>query len=235
MLYIAICDDDELIIAKMRDIIEATLEQANIPISIEQFTNGEEFITQYQIRDDELIFLDIDMPIKSGLDVISELEKFDRNKNIILITNHDHLALESLSYAPFQIIRKINMVADIPKAIARYIKVQKQNDSIIEFAGKGKVYHIRKDKITYIEKCSHHIIIHRIGEQDITVRGNIQDCEAELAGGGFVRIHTGYIVNLKHCNYIEKNEIILMDGTKLPISRERKKVTKEQFMINRRC
>lgn len=234
MLHISICDDDELIIGKMRDIIETVLEQADISVNIEQFSNGEEFLSQYHVRDDELIFLDIDMPIKSGLDVIRELEKFDRNKNIILITSHDHLALESLSYAPFQVIRKINMDADIPKAVTRYMRAKKQNDSVIEFTMKGKVYHIRKDIILYIEKYNHHIIIHRVEDSSITVRGNIQDCEVELAGGGFVRIHTGYIVNLEHCKYIEKNEIILLDGTKLPISRERRKIAKEQFMIHRR-
>lgn len=234
MLHITICDDEHCMAEKMRRIVEQEMEHENILACIELFSNGEEFLNQYQIRDDELIFLDIDMPKKTGLDVIKELEQYNRNKNIVLITNHDHLALESLSYAPFQIIRKVNMEVDIPRAIHRFLKVKKQSESIIEVIAKGRVYHIQKDKISYIEKYSHNIIIHQVGQPEIIVRGNIQDYEVELAGGGFIRIQAGYIVNLKYCNYIIKNEIVLRDNTKLSISRERRKAVREQFMISRR-
>ena len=60
------------------------------------FKNGEEFLSQYQIRSEELIFLDIDMPVKSGIEVIEELEEVGKNKDVILITSHDHLVLSPL-------------------------------------------------------------------------------------------------------------------------------------------
>ena len=64
------------------------------------FENGEEFLNQYIIRDDELVILDLDMPIKSGIDVIQELEKIQRNEVVILVTAYDNLAIQSFSYGP---------------------------------------------------------------------------------------------------------------------------------------
>ena len=43
--------------------------------NLETFENGEEFLKQYVIRDDELVILDLDMPVKNGIDVLQELEK----------------------------------------------------------------------------------------------------------------------------------------------------------------
>ena len=62
----------------------------------------------------------------------------------------------------------------------------------------------------------------------------MQDFEKELAGNGFVRTHAAYIVALKYCKKFEKNDIILVGDVRIPVSRDRKQMTKEQFMIGRR-
>ena len=62
----------------------------------------------------------------------------------------------------------------------------------------------------------------------------MQDFEKALAGKGFVRTHAAYIVALKYCKKFEKNDIILVGDVRIPVSRDRKQMTKEQFMIGRR-
>lgn len=106
MLHISICDDEIVAVEKMRKIVGKVLEQEQLLANVGTFENGEEFLNQYIIRDDELVILDLDMPIKSGIDVIQELEKIQRNEVVILVTAYDNLAIQSFSYGPFQIIRK---------------------------------------------------------------------------------------------------------------------------------
>ena len=67
MLYITICDDEEIIAQKMKQIIKREAKKLNVPIVIEMYANGGEFLSQYQMKEKELIFMDIDMPIKSGI------------------------------------------------------------------------------------------------------------------------------------------------------------------------
>ena len=93
MLHISICDDEQMAAERIQGLIEKELKEQRIAYQMDLFKNGEEFLSQYQIRSEELIFLDIDMPVKSGIEVIEELEEVGKNKDVILITSHDHLVL----------------------------------------------------------------------------------------------------------------------------------------------
>ena len=143
MLHISICDDEQMEAERIQGLIEKELKEQGIVYQMDLFKNGEEFLSQYQIRSEELIFLDIDMPVKSGIEVIEELEEIGKNKDVILITSHDRLVLKSLTYGPFQIIRKMSMAEDIPKAVRRYLREKKQEDMIIEFVYPGKYAGLR--------------------------------------------------------------------------------------------
>ena len=70
MLHISICDDDIVAVEKMMKILGKVLEQEQLLANVVTFENGEEFLNQYIIRDDELVILDLDIPKKNGIDVI---------------------------------------------------------------------------------------------------------------------------------------------------------------------
>ena len=72
MLHISICDDEQMAAERIQGLIEKELKEQGIVYQMDLFKNGEEFLSQYQIRSEELIFLDIDMPVKSGIEVIEE-------------------------------------------------------------------------------------------------------------------------------------------------------------------
>lgn len=174
------------------------------------------------------------MPIKSGIDVIQELEKIQRNEVVILVTAYDNLAIQSFSYGPFQIIRKERLEEDLPKAVSRFLKMRQRKQEVLEFQVKGEIIHTKVSDIVYFEKCQHHVYVHLRDQTVLCIRKNMQDFEKELAGKGFVRTHAAYIVALKYCKKFEKNDIILVGDVRIPVSRDRKQMTKEQFMIGRR-
>ncbi|MCG4808261.1 response regulator, partial [Collinsella aerofaciens] len=82
MLHISICDDEQMAAERIQGLIEKELKEQRIAYQMDLFKNGEEFLSQYQIRSEELIFLDIDMPVKSGIEVIEELEEVGKNKDV---------------------------------------------------------------------------------------------------------------------------------------------------------
>ena len=73
-----------------------------------------------------------------------------------------------------------------------------------------------------------------ITEKTATFVTNAVSHALELAGKGFVRTHAAYIVALRYCRKFEKNDIVLEGDVKVPVSRERRQMAKEQFMISRR-
>ena len=59
MLHISICDDEIVAVEKMRKIVGKVLEQEQLLANVGTYENGEEFLNQYIIRDDELVILDL--------------------------------------------------------------------------------------------------------------------------------------------------------------------------------
>ena len=218
MLHISICDDERIAVEKMQRIVENVLEQEHLLVKLETFENGEEFLKQYV----------------NGIDVLQELEKIQRNEVVILVTAYDNLALKTFSYGPFQIVRKEQMEEDLPKAIGRFLNIRKRNQEELEFRIKGELIHVKLEDIVYFEKYKHQVYVHLADQTVLTVRENMQDFEKELAGKGFVRTHAAYIVALRYCRKFEKNDIVLEGDVKVPVSRERRQMAKEQFMISRR-
>lgn len=154
MLHISICDDERIAVEKMQRIVENVLEQEHLLVKLETFENGEEFLKQYVIRDDELVILDLDMPVKNGIDVLQELEKIQRNEVVILVTAYDNLALKTFSYGPFQIVRKEQMEEDLPKAIGRFLNIRKRNQEELEFRIKGELIHVKLEDIVYLKNIN---------------------------------------------------------------------------------
>lgn len=89
------------------------------------------------------------------------------------------------------------------------------------------------DDIHYCIMFSPYIDIHTYSEK-ITVRKKISEIETMLPDEHFVRCHRSYIVNIRYIKSIEKCNLVLENGVKIPISRGRFKELNEVF-INYIC
>lgn len=171
---------------------------------------------------------------KSGLDILKEFEIHCKNNRVILLTAYDNLALQSLMYGPFQIVRKDLMEIDLEKAIRRFLRIRNDQNAQLKIKEDGIQRVVDIKDIFYIEKRRNYSYIYLKDHRCVKVRKNLRNYEFELAGKGLVRVHAGYMVAMKYCAKIEKGQIVMEDGTEIPISRDRKNMVKEQFMISRR-
>ncbi|WP_010523511.1 response regulator [Aquimarina agarivorans] len=75
-LNIVLVDDDE----DDRTFFKEAIDEINMNTNLSMFTNGQEFIDYITIPDQNLpqvIFLDLNMPIKNGLECLTEIRKND--------------------------------------------------------------------------------------------------------------------------------------------------------------
>ena len=82
------------------------------------------------------------------------------------------------------------------------------------------------DNIYYIESQRNNVCIH-CADEDYVTAGPLKKFEEMLGGHGFSKCHNAYIVNLSYVEGVRKEEVLLTNGTVLPISRARKK----EFMM----
>ncbi|GEM_PF-2529368 len=83
----------------------------------------------------------------------------------------------------------------------------------------GMLRKIRQEHIIYIEKCDHKVILHTLmGDYDFY--SSLKKMELQLNPDFFVRVHQGYIVNIREIKMLYTHELSLMScDAMIPVSR----------------
>lgn len=192
----------------------------------------------------DVVFMDIDMPNYSGL----QIQDFFSKKffEVVYVTAHGEYAIEALRQAAFDYLLKPIDAKSLRKCLDRlevHLKLkqqetqEKKNETpvrpkrIVVNSHQG-TYFIELDKVLYIEASSMYCIIHTNTDQIIVSKplGEFDYLE-EFA---FFRVHRSYLVNTSFVSKFsnaEGNEVELQNGKKIPVSRTRKDAFKA-YMVS---
>jgi DNA-binding LytR/AlgR family response regulator len=220
MIRIAVCDDQESIVYSYKQTITDLFLSNDIQIILDTFTDGNQLIEEQGKKFYDLVFLDIDMPILSGFDTAKSLKSMNEDTTIIFVTNEEHLVYLSLKYSPFRFIRKPYFTNELEEAVLSFLDLHGKRNTTKLFNCNGVMTAIKLKDILYVESNKHKVILHIVNKQ-IETRAKIGELEEELRDLGFVRTHVGYLVNMQYVFSIEKSEVVLMDRTRIAISRHR--------------
>ena len=189
MLYqLAILDDDLNDLDVIFNYINHFFSIKSINIKICKYNNIDDFP-----KDDEfdILFLDIDMPRKSGFELAREYKKCHKHTLIIFITNHNELVYQACNIHPFDFIRKENLKIEIPVVLEEVIYKLKDLYPTITFYVNGSAYVIRKDTICYCESFNHSTEIH-FNQSTIKVNKQLGDVETSINLNHFMRVGRSY-------------------------------------------
>ena len=78
---------------------------------------------------------------------------------------------------------------------------------------------LRASAISYLESALHKVQVH-CGGQTLETYARLDDLQAQLPAT-FSRCHRSFLVNLAHVASLERDELLLHDGTAIPVSRRR--------------
>ncbi|WP_281755964.1 LytR/AlgR family response regulator transcription factor [Neptunitalea chrysea] len=173
----------------------------------------------------DLIFLDIEMPIISGFDLLESLKE---PPQIILITGKAEYALKAFEYDVTDYlhkpVKKERFDLAVKKAIAQYeLKNNKgftDDDEHIFVKSNLKKRKVYLGTIKWVEALGDYIKL-VTDEANIVVLSTMKSFDDELPKDRFLRIHKSYIVNLERVqNFNSKN--VEIEGSQLPLSRNKK-------------
>ena len=107
MLKIAVCDDETIAVANIEKMLEDVSSKVAENIEIDVFYDGSNLIEHVNrgYRYD-IIYLDIEMAIKDGVDTAKAIRRIDANVLIIYVTNHESFAKKVFEVSAFRFITK---------------------------------------------------------------------------------------------------------------------------------
>lgn len=178
----------------------------------------------------DLVFLDVEMPGMTGIELIKNLEK---RPIIILITSKKDYAVEAfeLNVADY-IIKPVNL-SRFTMAVARAKELFDSKDQIVDINEKNKEYifvrsnsiltKIKLNDIIYIQALGDYVNIYT-SEKDkrYTIHCTLKSMEKKLPESKFYRLHRSYLVATDHIDTVEDNTAYVGKNF-LPIGEQFKK------------
>lgn len=183
----------------------------------------------------DLIFLDIEMPSLTGLEMIKTLNKVPQ---IIFITAHRNYAVEAFDVNALDYLLKPVSLERFTQSINRFFSVQSQSENVKKSEELEEWLAIKVDKkhvklalsdILYIESMADYVIVHLENKKLIT-KERISQLEEKLLMFNFLRIHRGFIINVSRVNAWYGNTIEI-GQSKIPIGRNYKEKVSEKFQF----
>ena len=183
-------------------------------------TNSLEALRMVETTDIDLLFLDIQMPDLTGIQLSKILKGRTR---IIFTTAYPQFALESYQLnavdyllKPFEFERfyeAVLKVKEVPQKIEEGIATE--GYLFIKTDGKSNFEKVFLNEIIYIESLKNYLAIHLRNKQIITY-STLKHFDEYLPKTDFIKIHRSYIVALQHIEQTDSLAVYLND-TNLPI------------------
>lgn len=222
-MRIAICDDNKRDCERLQSYCEGSKELFNIKYTT--FLSGDELLASFENGQRfDIVFLDVDMPGRSGIDTGKTIRQYDKNVIIVFVTSYSEFALDAFECEAFHYLIKPCDPAKLDDVLKRAAgRFGIQNRYHVVKVGTQKCRFLISE-LYYVEYCQKHVIYHLKGE-DIEATDKLSNVYDILSKYGFYQVHQGYIVNLEKIKRFEKFDIILDDDRKVSMSvRKRKNV-----------
>lgn len=234
IMNIAICDDEPHASQHLVELLHMYEIQHDYEFKITTFHSAIEFQNIYKTTGQyDMVFLDVEMPELSGLELARGIRNLpDSSVKIIFTSNYPQYMQDSFNVNAFQYLQKPITLNQLHEQFHRitnelqlnassYISIK--NSDIEELLPINEIIYIEtikreKDKLLYVCK-----------NKALTGSGKIIELEQQLQSYHFSSPHRGILVNLQAIHFITTDTIEMVNGTILPLSRRKEKEFRQHF------
>jgi len=238
--------DDE---APARRELRYLLEQLEGAEVVGEAANGSSALKGIRETRPQLVFLDIQMPGMTGLELAQFLFELPYKPLLVFATAFDEYALEAFEVDAIDYLRKPFTQERVAKAFAKAAKALSQPARPVSAETREVVDPCRKIPLykgeSIIPTAPDRIIFFRAEEGEVFVqaldgryrsRCTLNELEKKLNASGFVRPHRSFLVNINHVRevipWFNGSYKLIMDDrerTEVPVSRYNVKDLKRHF------
>lgn len=188
-------------------------------------------------NDVDLLFLDIQMPGLTGLQMIRNMSQ---RPEVIFTTAYSEYALDGFELEALDYVIKPVSFERFVKAVNRYFKINKQSeipqqnskasfaDSFIFVKSEKMMVKVVLSEITHIESLRNYVSIFLSDGREIKTMNTISNIEEKLPETHFQRVHRSYIIAIDKIESFTSGSIRIV-GQNIPIGRNYKDSVKERL------
>ena len=222
--YNVIIVDDEYLAQKLLQDYVSKVEPLQLVATCSNAIEAMNVLKDHQV---DIMFLDIQMPDLTGLDLAKSLE---HKPAIIFTTAYSEYAVDAFNISVVDYLLKPFDFPRFIQAINKVIGTEQQkmmglqkpavdtiseSNDFITVKADYKLYKINYDDLLFIEGQHEYVTFHTT-QRRITALFALKDLEEILPKDKFVRVHKSYIVSFKHIQDLDKSDVTVA-GNKVPV------------------
>ena len=214
---IAICDDSDADREYVLNMVNRWAAGAGQVVHTDTFTSAENFLFHYAEESDyDILLLDIEMGDMDGVTMAKQLRKNNDIVQIVFITGYSDYISEGYEVAALHYLMKPVKEEKLCSVLDRAAEKLQKNETVLNFEIGGEMLRLPIYQIRYADVFGNYVTIHALS--DTTVKMTLGELEKQL-DERFYRVGRSAIINLTQISRVTKSEIMLVDGTAIPLPR----------------
>ena len=241
MIKAVIIDDEKDSIDTLKWKLENYCPDVSVISSFEKPADGVSYLKKNPV---DLLFLDIEMPMLTGFDVLEELGR-DISFDIIFITAYDNFGIQAVKFSALDYLLKPVQNKELKEAIDKHLKKSQQkipseqidlllNNVQAERKGKrGRIALASKESIEFVdpndivvcEANSNYTNVYLIEGRKRVISKTLKDFEEMLMQFDFFRPHNSHLINLARVKEFIRGDggyLVMENKMKIPVSKNKK-------------
>ena len=233
MIRIALCDDEAKILDEVSERIKEYSEKKNNPnIEVCCFESASSLIHALNFESTfDIFLLDIYIGDEMGTALAKTIRKRGIESPIVFLTTSLEHAPQSLETGTLRyLIKPLNLKKFYEAMDAAIVGAEKVFARFISLKTEDGLTRVNVNHVMYSESQSHYQYVALENGETLKVRMTVHELyETLMKTGGFVRMGSSYIINLRNVKNISTTELRLYNDIRLSIPRGKHLEIKEAF------
>jgi len=243
MIKTIIIDDEQNSREALENLVKSYCPDLHV---VSSAASVEEGIKVIKREKPDLVFLDIEMPDKSGFDLLSQLGTIDFE--VIITTGYEQYAVKAFKTVALDYLLKPIDINELELAVAKVLEKRKKrkvnknfdvfiqnwksggNEQIALASSEGFIF-VKVRDIIYCKGDGAYTYFYIKDMPRLTVSKNLKEFEELLKDQSFFRVHKSYLINLNEMKKYIRGDggyVVMTNGDNVDVSKRKK----ESFLSN---
>lgn len=215
---IAVCDDEQSQLQSLTKKLSLYAEAHHVSFHIDTYLSAEAFLFAFEEnRNIDLLLLDIEMAEMNGIELAKKVRADNETIQICFITGYPDYMNQGYDVEALHYLIKPVSTDKLFNVLDRFMKAIETQPRFFLFSVGKEVVRVYEKELFYGEAQGHYIVLHT-KQGELKLRVTMPELENQL-GEGFFRASRSFVVNLRYVTRITKTDIVLEDGTAVPLGK----------------
>lgn len=218
MYRFAVCDDSPADRDYVTGLIQEWSRNAELSLQIDVYPSAESFLFAFaENKAVDVLFLDIEMGELSGMELAKRLRQMGAGLQIVFLTGYMEYIAEGYDVEALHFLIKPVTKKRLEAVLNRAVERLRNRENALLLSLPDGLVRLPLYEIRYLEVMKNYVTVH--AAERYSVKRSLNELTKNL-DESFYRMHRSYIVNLRFVKRITRTEVVLKDGTELPLSRK---------------